>query len=95
MRLALFVALFVALSVTTACVTRPSTRPDIGGLPDDRGRAVPTGVTASRSDVASKKVSGKEDPNVLIAADRSRCTVSADKYREVAIGESVLCAWAN
>jgi hypothetical protein len=87
-------ALLVAFSVATACVPT-NTHPEIGGLPNDRGRSVPAGVTAPRSEVASKKVSGKEDPNVLIAADRTRCTVSADKYREVALGESVLCAWAK
>jgi len=56
---------------------------------------MPPGVTTQQSGLASKKVSGKEEPNVLLAADRTRCTVSADKYRETAVGESVLCAWSK
>lgn len=87
-------ALIVVLGVATACMpTRSNTRPDIGAMPGDGGRDMPVGTTAPRSELGSKKVNGKEDPNLLLAADRSRCTVSAAKYRETAIGESVLCAW--
>lgn len=89
------VRLLVVIAVVAGCVPSQGTRPQIGGRPGDGGREMPTGMTAQQSGFSSKKVSGKEDPNVLLAADGMRCTVRADKYRETAIGESVLCAWSR
>ena len=87
-------ALIAGFAIVTACIP-PQGAPQIGGRPGDGGREMPPGMTTPQSGVASKKVSGKEEPNVLLAADRTRCTVSEDKYRETAIGESVLCAWSK
>ena len=88
-------ALLVVLVIGTACIPSQNTRPQIGARPGDGGREMPPAMTAPRSGLTSKKVSGKEDPDVLFAADRTRCTVSVEKYREVSIGESVFCAWGN
>ncbi len=40
-----------------------------------------------------KKVVDKRDPAWLVAADRTKCSVSADKYERTAIGDKVVCAW--
>lgn len=66
-----------------------------GRPPGDGGRELPQGMAAPRGDWTSKKVNGKQEPNTLIAADRTSCTVSADKFREVSIGESVFCSWTK
>jgi hypothetical protein len=55
----------------------------------------PAMTTTTRTGLSSKKVNGKEEPNVLLAADRTRCIVGADKFRETSIGESVMCAWTQ
>ena len=84
------------LLVTTACVPAILTGRTRPQGPGDGGRELPPGVSAgTQAQWASKKVNGKEDPNVLIAADQMRCTVTVEKYREVALGESVFCAWAK
>jgi hypothetical protein len=41
----------------------------------------------------AKNVSGKVPPATLVADDGHRCIVPAPRYREVQIGERVLCAW--
>jgi len=88
--------LLVVALLVTACmphVTKQS--PPIGERPGDGGRELPTGLRAPRSEATSKKVSAKEEPNILVAADRSRCSVSEQKYRETSLGESVFCAWSK
>ena len=87
-------ALIAGFAVVAACVPAQS-RPELGGRPGDGGREMPTGMTTQPTGLGSKKVSGKEDPNVLLAADGMRCYVSEAKFRETAIGESVLCAWSK
>ena len=86
-------ALMAGFAVVSACV--PPTRPELGGRPGEGGREMPPGMTTQPTGLGSKKVSGKEDPNVLLAADGMRCYVSEAKFRETAIGESVLCAWSK
>jgi|SRR5688500_16431292 len=41
----------------------------------------------------AKHVAGKQAPATLIAEDGYRCVVPEPRYREVRIGERVLCAW--
>jgi hypothetical protein len=44
--------------------------------------------------VARKEVAGKEDPSTLVAADASRCSVSARQYKRTKVGDEVRCAWS-
>ncbi|MGH7677673.1 MAG: hypothetical protein ACRENU_04340 [Gemmatimonadaceae bacterium] len=86
----------VVLSLLAACTARqqlpvPRTGPMAPG--DDRQR--PQSVRAAAAEWSNKPVSAKEDPNRLIAKDRSSCTVSEKKYRETNLGESVYCAWSQ
>ena len=64
----------------------------------DTGRELPPSATGTTGDgaakgLASKVVNAKEEPATLIAADRTSCTVSADRFREVIVGTKVWCAW--
>lgn len=56
-------------------------------LPGQRGQR---GKTVGLTD---KPVSAKEAPNSLIAADGTRCLVSAQKFRDTAEGTKVWCFW--
>lgn len=89
--------LLVVALLVTACMPPHVTKqgPPIGDQPGGGDRELPTGLRAPRSEAASKKVSAKEEPNILVAADRSRCSVSEQKYRETSLGESVFCAWSK
>lgn len=57
------------------------------------GRRLPQTGGAARAAISQKVVSGKDEPTTLIAHDGSTCTVTAQKFRETAIGEKVWCAW--
>jgi hypothetical protein len=48
----------------------------------------------SSSKVGFKVVVDKREPTYLVAADRTSCTVSADRFRKVRVGSRVLCAWS-
>ena len=41
-----------------------------------------------------KRVEGKEDPVTLIAVDHSSCTVTAEKFKDTKIGDTVACDWS-
>ena len=41
-----------------------------------------------------KRVEGKEDPVILIAVDHSSCTVTAEKFKDTRIGDTVACDWS-
>jgi hypothetical protein len=88
------------LLVAAACLPHNSRRtrpvgPGMGGepsLPDPRG---PAGrlIDTLTSGAARKEVAGKEEPATLIAVDRTRCTVTPDRFRDVRTGEFVWCVW--
>lgn len=41
-----------------------------------------------------KRVEGKEDPVTLIAVDHSSCVVTAEKFRDTRVGDTVSCDWS-
>ena len=93
-RVALACVLLLALA-EAGCAPRPLALP---GREKDP-RELPGQGTSDRTarkpqgELTSKYVAGKESPSTLIAEDASRCTVPEPRYREIAIGERVLCAW--
>jgi hypothetical protein len=40
-----------------------------------------------------KVVVEKREPNLLLAADRSECQVSGDRFERIREGERVFCHW--
>jgi hypothetical protein len=89
--------LVVALVVSASCQPPVPYRPPLIGpkTPGDDRQTPAANVSRAASNLAKKKVDAKQDPNVLIAVDATRCTVSEKKYREVSLGEAVSCLWAN
>lgn len=96
--LALF-PIAVAGILAGGCVNPVVRRPPPAGVP--QGAPHPTRApgdrvadsTALPGGLARKVVQGKRDPNVLIAIDGDRCTVSEQKYRDTTYGDRVWCAW--
>ena len=64
--------------------------PGASALPTPAGQAVTAKSTANMS---LKRVTGKEEPATLIAADRSQCTVTPDRFRNTKVGDNALCDW--
>lgn len=65
------------------------------GVPGAEGTSasVPKrGGTPTRG-LLRKRVTAKQDPNLLIAEDRTSCPVTAERYRDVDVGDHELCAW--
>ena len=57
-------------------------------------RALPQGLPAVSDERFSEKVvNAKEEPATLIASDRTRCVVTAQKFKETIQGSKVWCAW--
>jgi hypothetical protein len=57
-------------------------------------RVLPQGhPAASEERFAQKVVNAKEEPATLIASDRTRCVVTAQKFKETLQGSKVWCAW--
>ena len=85
--------LFLAVAVLApiGCAVQP-----LGGSRAP-GAALPTGGGGSTPSVSSgvsrKRVNGKEEPATLIALDRTRCTVTDTRFRDIKIGDDVICSW--
>jgi hypothetical protein len=94
--LQLFLA--VAAVAPIGCAVQP-----LGGA-RTTGAALPSGgagttpstpsATGVQAGVARKRVNGKEEPATLIALDRTRCTVTEARFRDIKIGDDVTCAWS-
>ena len=102
-RLGLF-ALVMAVAVS-AC-TRPTRQTGTGprGLPSPSevqppgslppvGSQSPTGRTTAMA--SRKRVAEKEEPATLIANDKTRCTVTADRFKDIHIGDDAICDWRS
>jgi hypothetical protein len=84
------------------CFTRSggseTMRPGVAVLPPERDvgttktGGVPRNTTADMP-VFRKRVEAKEDPSILIARDKTRCSVNEERYRKIKVGDNVMCAW--
>ena len=43
--------------------------------------------------LSRKRVTTKQEPDLLIAEDGTSCRVSRDRYQEVEVGSEQLCGW--
>lgn len=50
-------------------------------------------TATSKPNATRKRVAAKEEPATLIAADRSECTVTAERFRNTKVGDAVICDW--
>lgn len=92
-RLRLFLA--VAALAPIGCAAQPlgGSRAPGAALPTTGGTSGPS-ATAVPSAVSRKKVNGKEEPATLIALDRTRCTVTEARFRDIKVGDDVICTWS-
>ena len=70
----------------------PSELQPAGSLPSV-GSQSPTGRTTATA--SRKKVAEKEEPATLIANDKTRCTVTADRFKDTHVGDDVICDWRS
>ena len=68
----------------------PSELQPAGTLPSV-GSQSPTGRTTATA--SRKRVAEKEEPATLIANDRTRCTVTANRFKDTHIGDDAICDW--
>lgn len=60
---------------------------------EETSRPTPQGRPTQKRGIMSKRVTGKQDPNLLLADDGTSCPVTADRYRDVQVGKYAVCAW--
>lgn len=68
----------------------PSELEPAGSLPSV-GAQSPTGRTTATA--SRKRVAEKEEPATLIANDKTRCTVTADRFKDTHVGDDAICDW--
>ena len=68
----------------------PSEVQSPGSLPSV-GTQSPTGRTTVLA--TRKRVAEKEEPATLIATDKTRCTVTADRFKDTHVGDDAICDW--
>lgn len=48
-----------------------------------------------RQGLATKVVARKVEPNYLVAVDQTACEVSAERFRQVRVGQRAFCDWRS
>lgn len=59
-------------------------------MPGTPGAVVSSGPSRG---LARKRVATKQEPHTLVAEDGTSCLVSADRFRDVSVGDAELCVW--
>jgi len=49
-------------------------------------------VQAARE--TKKRVTAKDEPATLVAADRTQCIVDVDEFMRIRVGDEVACLWS-
>ena len=90
----------IALSVATISVACARQMNKPGANPMDPTRAAIDGRVpgqrasgSTEANVSRKRVDAKEEPATLVAADRTRCAVTDERFRDTKVGETVTCDW--
>jgi len=68
----------------------PSELQPAGSLPSV-GTQAPTGRTTATA--SRKRVAEKEEPATLIASDKTRCTVTPNRFKDTRVGDDAICDW--
>jgi hypothetical protein len=88
------VVLIAAASLGAAgCVKTKTFPPGAPGSPIPAPAASGQGLLSTDGQLTRKEVAAKEDPATLVAADRSRCAVSADRFKKATVGSREICDW--
>jgi hypothetical protein len=91
-------AAVLTMTISVGCTTSRNTRP--GANPMDPTRAAIDGKVpgqraggSTEANVSRKRVDSKEEPATLVAADRTRCTVTEQRFRDTKVGDNATCDW--
>jgi hypothetical protein len=80
------------LAVVTGCIPAwlipERARPETGRTIGSTARGHEPAPSLDR-----KRVSSKDPPQRVFAADGSSCVVTPERFREIEIGDAVLCVW--
>jgi hypothetical protein len=79
-------ALQLALILTLASCIQLGGGAPASGVPGPEGGAPQRGLLR-------KRVTAKQEPNLLLAADGTSCAVTAERYREINVGDHEGCVW--
>ena len=60
---------------------------------EETPRLTPQGRSTPERGIMAKRVTGKQEPNLLLADDGTSCAVTVDRYRDVQLGKYAVCAW--
>ena len=104
MRVIGLLSVAVVTAVTLSACSQPGQRSGTGprGLPSPSelqpagslpsvGTQSPTARTTATA--SRKRVAEKEEPATLIANDKTRCTVTANRFKDTHIGDDAICDW--
>jgi hypothetical protein len=87
---------FVFALIATNCIVLDPPRVDpmsgARGI-EETSPTTPTGNSKPDRGVMPKRVTGKQEPNILLAGDGTSCLVTAERYRKVQLGKFEVCAW--
>jgi hypothetical protein len=91
-------AIVLVVATTSLACARQMNRP--GTNPMDPTRAAIDGRVpgqrasgSTEANVSRKRVDAKEEPATLVAADRTRCTVTDERFRDTKVGDTATCDW--
>ena len=85
-----WVSAVASLVALTACVLSGGQR--VEPIPGAAGVVVTSPQSPQRGP-SRKRVTTKQEPDLLIAEDGTSCRVSRDRYKEVEVGTDQLCSW--
>lgn len=90
--------LLMVATTSLACTASRTNRP--GANPMDPTRAAIDGKVpgqraagSTEANVSRKRVDSKEEPATLVAADRTRCAVTEQRFRDTKVGDNATCDW--
>jgi len=91
--------MFLAATASIACA-RTTTGGGPSGPAADPRTGVPGSVVpgqrasaSSKPNASRKRVDAKEEPATLVAFDKTRCTVTEQRFRDTDIGDTATCDW--
>lgn len=79
--------------VAASCIIPRGQADPLGGTRDETSPGTPKGGSMPDRGIMPKRVTYKQEPNILHAKDGTSCTVTPDRYRKVKIGKYEVCAW--
>jgi hypothetical protein len=91
--------ILAAAAMSLACA-RTTTGSGPSGPAADPRTGVPGSVVpgqrasaSSKPNASRKRVDAKEEPATLVAFDKTRCTVTEQRFRDTNIGDTATCDW--